>query len=106
MIPSSIRRSIRKCGISMRIPYAMALTPRRMLAPGEVLESLVAVEARAILAKLGEPRPHLLDGRVDRHGVEDLDPILGEQLVARQLALFVLRFGAPTQVPRPDHKRT
>ena len=66
------------------------------LAAGEVLEPLVAVEATAILAKLGEPGPHLLDRRVDRDCVEDPGPVLGKQLVARQRALLVLRFGAPT----------
>ena len=169
LIPSSIRRSIRKCGISISSPYAAAPTPRgtpprairrvrpcpsglqgerapaleperasrlehahpesarRMqvdgfaqlavlplrvdavgvlhLAAGEVLEPLVAVEAAAILAELGEPGPHLLDRRVDRHRVEDPGPVLGKKLVAWQLALLVLRFGAPTQVPGPDHKR-
>ena len=73
-------------------------------ASGQVLEPLVAVEATAILAELGEPGPHVLDRCVDRDRMEDLGPVLGKQLIARQRALLVLRFGAPTQVPRPDHK--
>ena len=66
------------------------------LAPGEVLEPLIAVKAAAILAELGQPRPHRLDRRVDRDRVDDLGPALGKQLVARQLARFISRFGAPT----------
>ena len=75
------------------------------LAPGEVFEPLIAVEAAAILAELSEPGPHLLDRCLDRHGVEDLHPAFGQKLVPRQLARLVLRFGAPTQAPGPDRQR-
>jgi hypothetical protein len=72
------------------------------LAACEVLEPLVAVEAAAVLAELGQPGPDLLGRCVDRHRVEDWGRVLGEQLVARQLARLIRRFGTPTQVPEPD----
>src|SRR3954453_16571724 len=74
------------------------------LAPGEVLKPLVAVEAAAILSELGEPRPHLPHRRCDRPRVEDLGRVRETQLIAWQLALFILPLGAPMQVPRPDYE--
>ena len=69
------------------------------LAAGKVLEPLVAVEAPAILPYLGDPRPDILDRRIDGHGSCCPRTGFGHELVAgERLAHFLLRC-APAQEP-------
>ena len=68
------------------VVYAVGISH---LAPCEVLEPLVAVEASTVLAELREPRPHLFDWCIDGHRVQDLRPVLGEEFIAWEPALLV-----------------
>src|SRR5204862_5747332 len=56
----------------------------RHLAPDQVLEHLVTVEAGAILSDLRDPGPHILGRRLDRDRPGLLAAGPGDDLVARQ----------------------
>jgi hypothetical protein len=75
------------------------------LASDHVLEPLVAVEASAIRAELGNPGPHLLCGSVDLHPVRPRPTRVGNELASGQGARGVLRAEAPVVAPLAEEGR-
>ncbi len=69
------------------------------VATGEVLERVIAVEAPASLTHLHEPRPHARCRRVDRDRAGCDEVGAGEQLVAREARVDLVRRGAGAQHP-------
>ncbi len=86
-------------------PGALILSPTRELSiqnAEEPIQPIIAVQATALIADLGQPGPDLVGRRVNRDRPGVLIARVGHQLVTRQRHLNLFLGGAPAPVPRSD----
>ena len=72
------------------------------VAPEQVLEPVVAIEARFALPHLYEPRPHFSRGSANGNGVRSGKLGVGNELISGELLADFRGRGAPLEVPGPD----